>query len=247
MSASFNLALQFHLYHFSSLSPPSLAVSVCVHSRDGASLAGLMDNECLVELELQWNALGGRKSMATCEAIAAMMCSDKCKLEVLDVSCNLITGVGNGGALGNMLAAGLTGSTRIRELRLDGNIMNPASTWSIVKASSALPSVRVSVLGCVSHIVHPSQHNPNAPFGSYLLNLEDEGARDLVRGVISLICRKKAIFEGDSVTHCPPGVVAEAGVEIRLPKTRYMQWEEWAVPFTGTLTFKLLQPDGSLR
>jgi hypothetical protein len=206
-----------------------------------------MDNECLVELELQWNALGGRKSMATCEAIAAMMCSDKCKIEVLDVSCNLITGVGNGGALGNMLAAGLTGSTRIRELRLDGNNINPASTWSIVKASSSLPSVRVSVLGCVSHIVHPSQHNPNAPFGSYLLNLEDEGARDLVRGVISLICRKKAIFEGDSVTHCPPGVVAEAGVEIRLPKTRYMQWEEWAVPFTGTLTFKLLQPDGSLR
>lgn len=213
----------------------------------GDPAAGLMDNECLVELELQWNALGGSKSMSTCEAIAALLCSDKCKLEVLDVSCNRLGGVGKGGALGDMLAAGLVGSTRIRELRLDGNRMSTASTWSIASASSKLQGVRVSILGCVSEIVHPSQHNPNAPFGSYRLNLADTGARDLVRGVISLICRKKAIFEGDSVVHCPPGGGAEGDVEIRLPRTRYMQWEEWAVPFSGILTFKLLQPNGSLR
>lgn len=211
-----------------------------------ALLAGLMGNATLSTLELPWNALGGTKSIATCEAVAALLNSDRCRLQVLDLSCNLIGGVGLGGQLGALLATALQGVAGIKELRLDGNSMGAASAWSVISAASLLSGVKVSMVGCVNDIVHPYQHNPNAPYGSYRLNLADTGARELVRGVISLICRKKAVFEDGGVVHSPTGG-RESPHSTVLQQGQYLQWEEWTVPYAGILTFKVVQVDGSLR
>jgi hypothetical protein len=89
----------------------------------------------------------------------------------------------------------------------------------VCRSASTLPHVSVSIVGCVNKIVHPYQRNPSAPGGVYSIDLTDVGARNMVREMVSKICRGRAMFSEGEVRH----VSVEGDVHVlKIPQTKWV-------------------------
>ena len=90
--------------------------------------------------------------------------------------------------------------------------------------------------GCSDTITHSSLYDCRNPFGKYALSLEDAASHNIVRSLISMVCRRQGCFRHDTVYHS-----TQQGLErVSIPVTEYMKWEDWTVPNSGTAIFEFI-------
>ena len=186
-------------------------------------------------LDLSWNNLGHFSSVDESQLIADCLSSESCHLKHLNLSHNNIYFTSNDESSMDLLVFSIAGSTSLQQLNLDGNVMKETSCYSLMQLSACNPRISVSCR-CCDRVIHPDQFNPKNPFGKYALILEDESSRNLVRSLISSVCRQQGNFKQNTIYHSTHDGIAT----ITIPVTEHMKWEHWNVPMVGTAMFEFI-------
>ena len=284
-----------HVQRSRSLTTLNLSSNACTGAGSRCLGEMLEANESLTELDISWNGIGGEQVSAFwhgvrdntklqrllaawngfCDLTACQALSDaienNSQLSLLDLSHNRLTE-----ECCAIISSGFQLNETLIELHLDGNPIGITGAKSMLAAAekgaeNSDYSRTVKMEGCSVGVLDMSMFDPGEPAGRYMLDMQNESARQVLRNVLRLVAQGKVSIEklvlasekekrdrGGQVVLDPDSgsPVTEFTKEFYVLKcfmTTQQFWDrgladsnpmEWEMPSDGTLEFSVVETAG---
>jgi Ran GTPase-activating protein (RanGAP) involved in mRNA processing and transport len=179
----------------------------------------IVENESLRELDISWNGIGSEQAsgfwkglqnsrglqklhaswngfcdLAACRALSAAI-QDNTSLNYLDLSHNRLTET-----CCEVISEGFALNETLIDLHLDGNPLgiNGAKTMLAAADEGAKDSDytrTVRMENCSVGVLDMSMFDPSEPAGRYMLDMQNESARQVLRNILRLVAQNRASLE----------------------------------------------------
>jgi Ran GTPase-activating protein (RanGAP) involved in mRNA processing and transport len=198
----------------------NLASNSCTGSGCHVFREMLSYNESLTELDISWNGIGGEQASAfwqgvenslsltrlhahwngfcdlkACQALCTAL-QENTTLKYLDLSHNRITE-----ECCKVISEGFARNEDLIQFRLDGNPLGVHGAKALLSAaqmgskySDYGRTVRMENCSSVG-VLDMSMFDPNQPEGRYMLDMQDESARQVLRNVLRLVAQGRITIE----------------------------------------------------